>query len=320
MVTTDQVQRLHSLFKKHPEGLNLMTLAAELAASPSVVKEALQQLTEQYQAPLSYNSDTRLYAYFTEALEAFELPGVSLSATELRGMVAVVNLLNDLNPGHSSDELNQLQRQIETLVVTHGLTIDDLGQRIRLLSPTKRQINNYIYQQVSDALFTRKQLNLHYVASDQSISERAVSPQTLVHYRDQWYLDAWCHKRQQLRTFMLSRINSAYQLNDAAREFSREELEQHFHSNYGIFSGGETQIAELRFMPGAAHLVAQQQWHPDAKGQWHGDEYHLNLPYNDDRELLRDLLSYAPHVIINDPEELKNAYKKRLQEALSRNR
>ena len=158
MVTTDQVQRLHSLFKKHPEGLNLMTLAAELAASPSVVKEALQQLTEQYQAPLSYNSDTRLYAYFNEALEAFELPGVSLSATELRGMVAVVNLLNDLNPGHSSDELNQLQRQIETLVVTHGLTIDDLGQRIRLLSPTKRQINNHIYQQVSDALFTRKQL------------------------------------------------------------------------------------------------------------------------------------------------------------------
>lgn len=320
MATTDQVQRLHGLFKKHPEGLNLMTLAAELAASPSVVKEALQQLTEQHQAPLSYNSDTRLYAYLTEALEAFELPGVSLSATELRGMVAVVNLLNDLNPGHSSDELNQLQRQIETLVATHGLTIDDLGQRIRLLSPTKRQINNHIYQQVSEAIFARKKLNIKYAASNQSLSERAVSPQTLVYYRDQWYLDAWCHKRQQLRTFMLSRINSAYQLNDTAREFSREELEQHFHNNYGIFSGGETQIAELRFMPGAAHLIAQQQWHPDAKGQWRGDEYHLNLPYNDDRELLRDLLSYAPYVIINDPEELKNAYKKRLQEALSRNR
>jgi predicted DNA-binding transcriptional regulator YafY len=65
--------------------------------------------------------------------------------------------------------------------------------------------------------------------------------------------------------------------------------------------------------------VAQQQWHPDAKGQWHGDEYHLNLPYSDDRELLRDLLSYAPYVIINGPEELKTAYKKRLQDALSRN-
>jgi predicted DNA-binding transcriptional regulator YafY len=60
-------------------------------------------------------------------------------------------------------------------------------------------------------------------------------------------------------------------------------------------------------------------WHPDAQGQWHNDEYHLHLPYNDDRELLRDLLSYAPNVIVTAPEDLKAAYKKRLQDALSRN-
>lgn len=320
MATKDQVQRLHGLFKKHPDGLNMMTLTAELAVSPEVVQQVLNTLTEEYNAPIQYNTATRAYHYAADARNTFQLPGVTLSATELRGMAAVLNLLNDLNQGEGSDDLTRMQQLMNSLITAHGLDIADINRRIRILTNTKRPSNNHIYQQVSEAIFARKKLNIKYAASNQSLSERAVSPQTLVYYRDQWYLDAWCHKRQQLRTFMLSRINSAYQLNDTAREFSREELEQHFHNNYGIFSGGETQIAELRFMPGAAHLIAQQQWHPDAKGQWRGDEYHLNLPYNDDRELLRDLLSYAPYVIINDPEELKNAYKKRLQEALSRNR
>lgn len=320
MATTDQIQRLHDLFKKHPDGLNMMTLSAELAISPNIVQALISELTEQYGAPLQYDRSTRQYHYGREEAETFELPGLSLSAGELRGMVAVLNLLNDLNPGQGSDELNRLQQQIQRLMASHGLNITDVSRRIRILTSAKRAINNHIYQQVSDALFARKQLNIHYVASDQSLSERAVSPQTLVYYRDQWYLDAWCHKRQQLRTFMLSRINTAYQLSDAAREFNSDELDQHFHNHYGIFSGGEPKNADIIFLQGAAHLVAQQQWHPDAKGQWHSDEYHLNLPYNDDRELLRDLLSYAPYVIINGPEELKSAYKKRLQEALSRNR
>lgn len=320
MATTDQVQRLHGLLKKHPEGLNMMTLSAELSASPDAVKQALNELVENYSAPLQYDSATRLYQYELSAVTTFELPGVTLTATELRGMVAVLNLLNDLNQGQGSDELHRMQVQMEGLIASHGLETADLSRRIRILTTAKRPINNHIYQQVSEALFARKQLNIKYAASDQSLSERAVSPQTLVYYRDQWYLDAWCHKRQQLRTFMLSRINSAYQLTDAAREFTIAEIDQHFHNSYGIFSGGEQKTADIIFLPGAAHLVAQQQWHPDAKGQWHSDEYHLSLPYSDDRELLRDLLSYAPHVIINGPEELKNAYKKRLQGALSRNR
>jgi len=320
MATKDQVQRLHGLFKKHPEGLNMMTLSAELAISPNTVQSLIGELTEHYGAPLQYNSESRLHCYEAEAGETFQLPGVTLTATELRGMVAVLSLLNDLNQGQGSDELNRMQEQMKNLMASHGLEAADLSRRIRILTSAKRPSNNHIYQQVSEALFARKQLNIKYAASDQSISERAVSPQTLVYYRDQWYLDAWCHKRQQLRTFMLSRINSAYPLTDAAREFTTAEIDQHFHNSYGIFSGGEQKNADIVFLPGAAHLVAQQQWHPDAKGQWRGDEYHLNLPSNDDRELLRDLLSYAPDVIVNGPEELKNGYKKRLQDALSRNR
>ena len=39
-------------------------------------------------------------------------------------------------------------------------------------------------------------------------SERTVSPQRLSYYRDNWYLDAWCHLREGLRTFALDAIET----------------------------------------------------------------------------------------------------------------
>lgn len=312
MNSNDLIQKLHRSLKKQPDGISVMSLAAELGSNPSELQTALGQLKDDHGAPLVYQD--RRY-YYTDL--SFELPGLSMTAADVRSLATVLGLLADVSPG--SGELDHIRQQISQLMSERGIDSSELTQRVKILTATKQPVNSHSYQQVSDALFARRQLTIHYVASDQNLSERTVSPQTLVLYRDHWYLDAWCHKRQQLRTFMLSRIRSAYQLNEAALEFDNDELTAHLHNNYGIFSGGETQTAELTFMPGAAHLVAQQQWHPEAKGQWHGDQYQLQLPYNDDRELLRDLLSYAPNVIVTAPEALKAAYRKRLQEALNRN-
>ena len=318
MPSADLIQQLHRLFNTPNSSYTTLALAAETGVAPAELQSALVSLKDEHKAPLQYSNEGRTYRYNPEK-QPFELPGLSFTSSELRGLATVLSMLKDLNPGHNSSELNQLQKQMGKLMQEGGLNPDDLKHRIRILTTGRRSVNPQIYQQVTDALFTRKQLNIHYVAADQSLSERAISPQTLVYYRDSWYIDAWCHKRQQLRTFMLGRINSAYQLSEPAKEFDQAQLDDHFHNSYGIFSGDEQRTAELIFLPGAAHLVAQQQWHPDAKGQWQSDQYHLSLPYNDDRELLRDLLSYAPHIIVNGPEDLKAAYRKRLQEALNRN-
>jgi len=317
MAVQDLAQQLHRILKKQPDGLTMIDLATSLSASPDQLRSALSELTEQQGVQITYDAEHRKYRYLGESEhQAHDIP---MTSAEMRGMVTILDLLNDILPGEENSDVSAIRQQIETLLSHRGVNASELSRRIRVLSSTRRPTSTYIYQQVSDALFARKKLHIHYVASDQTISERDISPQTLVYYRDNWYLDAWCHKRNELRTFMLSRIRSAYQTSEAADELSRDQNEAHLHNSYGIFSGDEQHTAELIFLPGAAHLVAQQQWHPDAKGQWQSDQYHLRLPYNDDRELLRDLLAYAPNVIVTAPDALKVEYRKRLQEALNRN-
>jgi len=48
--------------------------------------------------------------------------------------------------------------------------------------------------------------------------QRTVSPQRLVHYRNTWYLNAWCHASDGLRRFALDAIREATLLEQRAKD------------------------------------------------------------------------------------------------------
>src|SRR5690606_30680356 len=115
------------------------------------------------------------------------------------------------------------------------------------------------------------------------LTERTVSPQRLVHYRENWLLDAYCHLRKGLRTFSVDRVREARELEEEAQSVSDTELDAYFTSSYGIFSGKANKTAMLRFSAERARWVADERWHPQQAGQYLTDgRYELRVPYRDD--------------------------------------
>ena len=115
----------------------------------------------------------------------------------------------------------------------------------------------------------RKQLKFAYRArSTNEGTQRTVSPQRLTHYRDNWYLDAWDHSRDGLRSFALDRIARAEVLDAAAEDRDNAELNQHLASSYGIFSGAPKAWATIRFSRHAARWVADEHRHCSKQGEW----------------------------------------------------
>ena len=96
----------------------------------------------------------------------------------------------------------------------------------------------------------RKRLRFTYQKrSDGSQSVRLVSPQRLVHSRNTWYLDGWCHEAEQLRRFPVDTIvrgglAGPGQAHRGGR--AGKELDQ----GYGVFAGKKPKWAELVFQPG----------------------------------------------------------------------
>lgn len=92
--------------------------------------------------------------------------------------------------------------------------------------------------------------------SSKEVTEREVSPQRLVHYRDNWYLDGWCLLHEGLRSFLLDAIRSTEILDQKAKPVIEQTLNEVLASGYGIFYGRSDKMARLRFNPKQARWVA----------------------------------------------------------------
>ncbi|MDP3222865.1 MAG: WYL domain-containing protein, partial [Rubrivivax sp.] len=145
---------------------------------------------------------------------------------------------------------------------------------------------------------------------------RVVSPQRLVHYRNTWYLDAWCHRTEALRRFALDAIEEATVQDSKAKEMAMKRVQAEMDAGYGIYAGGRRQWAVLLFNPQAAQWASREEWHAEQTGRWLDDgSYEMRLPYVDATELVMDVLRQGEQVRVVSPTALVAAVKERLRAA-----
>ena len=123
--------------------------------------------------------------------------------------------------------------------------------------------------------------------------------------------------RKGLRSFAMDGIRSAHILEEKATEVSEKELHENFAESYGIFSGKATQRAKLRFTPEKARWVASETWHGQQISSFDKDgNYILEFDYNQDPELVMEIMKHGAGVEVLAPLALKNRVKDELKEAL----
>jgi predicted DNA-binding transcriptional regulator YafY len=170
-----------------------------------------------------------------------------------------------------------------------------------------RKLNQQVFRVVAGAVLARQQLRFRYRARTTGADNvRHVSPQRLTHYRDNWYLDAWDHDREALRSFAVDRIGQPEVLDKAAVDRDEKELNDTLASSYGIFAGTPKAWATIRFSARAARWVADEHWHSLQEGRWLEDgRYELKVPYSQSRELVMDILRYGPDAQVVSPQSLR---------------
>jgi predicted DNA-binding transcriptional regulator YafY len=101
-----------------------------------------------------------------------------------------------------SELVGPLRERLRQLLESGTHRADEVARRIRIVALGARAVEPAHFRTLTTALLSRRRLRIrHLRRQDGAVLEREVSPQRLVHYRDNWYLDAWCHERKALRTF-----------------------------------------------------------------------------------------------------------------------
>ena len=320
-----QAQRLGRLKHLLDAGdcLSPARLQTLLEVSPATVKRDIALLRHQLNAPIEFDREAGGYRLDRgQSLPGaqLEIPGLWLSAAEVHALLTMQHLLSNLDAGgFLGGQIAPLQQRLAKMLDNGAPSTSEVARRIRVQTVGARPVQVPHFQAVGSALLRRQRLHIHYHGRGSDTQAwREVSPQRLIHYRDNWYLDAWCHLRQALRSFAVDAVLSAQVLDQPAIDIPDTELDAVLGAGYGIFAGREVQWATLRFTPERARWVAAETWHPAQRGQFEPDgSYRLELPYADPRELVMDIQRHVPHVQVLGPEALRAMVEKNLREGLA---
>lgn len=307
MDRTERFYRIDCLLRSR-RAVGIKELEEKLEVSKPTVKRDLAYLRDRFNAPISYDHTLRGYRFTDPVPDGprYELPGLWFNSTEIHALLTFYHLLENLQPGLLDPHIQPLQARIRALLKKHDHTFEEVARRIRVLPQAARSGPADHFSVIAHAVLKRRRLMVvHYSRSRDEETRREVSPQRLVHYRDNWYLDAWDHGKKALRTFAVDAIRHASLLDAKARTIPDKALNAELGGGYGIFAGRKTQTARLRFSPERARWVETENWHPKQKGYYEGGHYILEIPYADDRELLMDILKYGPDVEVLAPKSLR---------------
>ncbi len=323
MDRTERFYRIELLIKSRG-GVSFDHLLDELDVSPATLKRDLQYLRDRMDAPIVYDRADNSYRFegaapgAAKAPASHELPGVWFSEAEIHALLTMHQLIQGLDAGGVlGRHLNPLLDKLHGMLGASEGESRELMRRVKIAAPARRPVPPRWFEVVGSALLKRQRIDLlYFTRKRQSESRREVSPQRLIHYRNTWYLDAWCHASDGLRRFALDAVRSAKALDQRAKDVAMKMVQAELDGGYGIFSGKATQWASLRFDADAAQWVAQEEWHPDQRLHPQPDgSLTMELPYADATELAMDILRHGPQVKVLAPPALARLVAERLREA-----
>ena len=309
MDRTERFYKIQDLLKQQKK-LTMKRLQETLNVSRATLCRDLDYLRDRLGVPIVWDAKSRAYvleSFSTDAARQ-ELPGVWFNESEIHGLLGMIEIINQMQAGSTLVErMTPLKQRLEILLEQGTGSASEIMQRIRILPMARRPVSDEHFQWLADALVKRQRVRIRHLSRKRSETvERDISPQRLVYYRDNWYLDAYCHLRDDLRSFALDAIEAVSLLDNPALTATDKALAEYYEQSYGIFNGKASHVARLRFTPFRAQWVAREIWHPKQRGSFEPDgSYLLEVPYSNDTELLMDILKQGPEVEVLAPDSLK---------------
>lgn len=327
----DRIYDLHKILSKRSTPIPLADILSQMECSRATFNRVKRHMTDFLGAPIAYDRELGGYYYQIKGEGGikgegkshgdghYELPGIWLNQEELHALVLIHGLLADIGSGLLRNQLAPVKRRFEELLAQRAINPCALADKVRMVGATYRPVRHDQFVKIANSLFSEQSLYIEYVSRiDGSTTQRDISPQRLVHYRGNWYLDGWCHLRKGLRTFALECIKHCSPGTAAFKKIPGNDLDTHFLPTYGIFSAEQKAEATLLFAPLIALRVQDEEWHPQQILHLRDDgSLEMRLPFNPQtpQELIKDILSYGDEVQVLAPEQLRQQIAIKLRHA-----
>jgi predicted DNA-binding transcriptional regulator YafY len=313
----ERMLRIHQAIesRKFP---NATTLARELEVSTKSIQRDLEFMRDRLNLPIAYDGSRSGYHY-TEEVSAF--PTMQITEGELAALVIAEKALQQYRGTQFEKPLLSAIRKIgQSLPDTISLNLAEVERTISFRTRVEPILNLEIFDALAKATAQRRQLRLTYrKPGSQRTEPRLVDPYHLANINGEWFLFAWDHARQDIRTFVPARVQSVTLTGKTFARPQKFSLEDRLRDSFGVYSGhGEYQVV-LRFNARAADYVREKKWHASQQlRDLKKGGVELRLKLSSLMEVQRWVLSWGGDAVVVKPRELAESVQGAAQMILRR--
>ena len=182
----DRIYEIHKVLTSRRTAVSRADLCAKLdGCAASTVFRLIRIMREYLHAPIEYDEERGGYYYRRDTDGGtYELPGLWFNARELQALMVFDAMLENLEPGLLGEHLSPLKQRIAQLLEHRHLGLAEATHRVRVLTMAARPAGAH-FRTVAGATLQRRQVLITYDGRERGkTTDRAISPQHIVHYRD----------------------------------------------------------------------------------------------------------------------------------------
>ncbi|MEI6972081.1 MAG: WYL domain-containing protein [bacterium] len=314
-----QYRRLLFIDKRLKEGTypNCSSLAAEWEVNPKTILRDIAYLTDELAAPIAYDAVRRGYHY-TE--DNYSLPAINISESDLFAVFIAQRALGQFRNTPLYDKLASVFSKIrDSLPDRTTIQPSWLDDRILVFPEPATCISPDVWETVAKAIRDNRRLTIRHSAPGRvNHIERKIDPYYLVNCRGEWYVSSFCHTRNAIRTFAVSRISTIEMLPEGFTMPPSLTREKMFGDQFGIIWQEKHHKVRIRFSAALAPYIRERQWHPLQKIQTlRNGGLVLEFRTNHLSEVKDWILSWGAGAKVISPPALVDRIRSSLQETLS---
>ena len=283
---------------------NATLLAVELEVATKSIHRDVAFMRDRLELPIAFDVRRNGY-YYTEEVSNF--PSLQITEGELFALLVAEKALQQYR-GTSFEKplVSAFKKMAAALPDTVSLNLADWEQTISFRHSAEPILNLETFDQLARATAQRRQLELNYRKPGMDHGEpRVVDPYHLANINGEWFLFAFCHLRQDIRTFVPARIEAVRSTGKTFARPKKFSLEKRLRDSFGVVTGqGEFQVV-IRFSEMVADYIREKRWHPSQQLRELPDGgVELQLQLSSLAEVQRWVLSWGGNAVVLRPAEL----------------
>ena len=305
--------RIHQaiLTGKYP---NATKLARELEVSTKSIHRDVEFMRDRMQLPIEYDS-SRFGYYYTEEVSGF--PTMQITEGELFALLVAEKAMQQYRGTNFEKPLvSAFKKMASSLPDTISINLSDWDETISFRTSAEPNLNFGVFDVLAKATAHREQLELTYRKPGRKTTEpRIVDPYHLANINGDWFLFAYCHLREDIRTFVPARIQEARRTGVKFARPKKFSLEKRLRDSFGVHSGQGEYLVRIRFTELVADYIREKRWHAsqDLKELPDGG-VELSLKLSSLIEILRWVLGWGGQAVVLEPPELIEMVKRSVAE------